>query len=301
MVADAGGLMFGLPGRLGEEGLGGRIEVAGEHEVLPDEDAECVAGLVEAGGLVASAAPAHVHVRVGGRLQQVARGGWRDAAGQRVGGDPVRAAGEDVAAVDGELEAAAHRVRLGDEADVAQREREDAGPVADGDAQAVDHGLTDAQRLPERGVVQRQMAEESAGARIGAADRDRAADLDAPVHRLLRKTAQADLDLQIDAAGRVCLRDRRPGDLTLGADEPDGAVDADRGERNGPVPAEVALRLAQHVAVRDRAVGDAPRHEIGLCGLQRVGGAGVRAQHDVDAVPPLRHCSRDVDHVLAEG
>ena len=50
-----------------------------------------------------------------------------DAAGQRVGGDPVGAAGEDVAAVDAEAEAAAGGVGLGDEADVAERDAEAAG------------------------------------------------------------------------------------------------------------------------------------------------------------------------------
>ena len=72
VVADAGGLVGDLALDLGEELLGGGVEVAGEHEVLPDEEAEGVAGLVEGGRLVAAAAPDadHVHVGVRRGLQQ---------------------------------------------------------------------------------------------------------------------------------------------------------------------------------------------------------------------------------------
>ena len=52
---------------------------AGEHEVLPHQQAELVGELVEAIVLVDAAAPDahHVHVRVGGRLQQVRDSGRR--------------------------------------------------------------------------------------------------------------------------------------------------------------------------------------------------------------------------------
>ena len=128
VVADAGRLVGDLALDLGQEFRCRRVEMAGEHEVLPDQQAELVAGLVEAGRLVAAAAPDadHVHVGVGGRLQQVAGRLRGDAAGQGVGGDPVGAAGEDGAAVDAQAEAAAGGVGLGDERDVAERDAEGA-------------------------------------------------------------------------------------------------------------------------------------------------------------------------------
>ena len=55
-------------------------------------------------------------------------------------------------------------------------------------------------------------------------------------------------------------------------------------ERDVPVPAEVALRLAQHVAVGDRAVAGVVGDGEGLRRLQLVGAAGVGEQDDLDAV-----------------
>jgi hypothetical protein len=47
--------------------IGQRVDAAGKHEVLPDEDAVSVAGVVEGLGLVVAAAPDPDHVVVGGR------------------------------------------------------------------------------------------------------------------------------------------------------------------------------------------------------------------------------------------
>ena len=59
--------------RAGQERGIGRIERAGEHEVLPHEQAEFIAQVVEVLALVDAAAPypQHVHVRRG-RAAQVA-------------------------------------------------------------------------------------------------------------------------------------------------------------------------------------------------------------------------------------
>lgn len=86
-------------------GVGG----AGEGEVLPDHEAELVAGVVEGVVLVDAAAPDAYEVDVGvgglGEAGAVALGG--DAGGQDVVGDPVDAAREDADAVDDEGEAGA--------------------------------------------------------------------------------------------------------------------------------------------------------------------------------------------------
>ena len=47
--------------------VGQRVDAAGEHEVLPDQDSEAVAQVVERLGLVVAAAPDPDHVVVGGR------------------------------------------------------------------------------------------------------------------------------------------------------------------------------------------------------------------------------------------
>lgn len=50
-----------------------RVEIAGEHEILPDEQTEPVAQIVEPVGLIEAAPPDadHVHVRVDRRAKQV--------------------------------------------------------------------------------------------------------------------------------------------------------------------------------------------------------------------------------------
>jgi hypothetical protein len=67
VVAQAPHVVDGLAAHVLEEGVVARIHAAGEHEVLPDEDAELVREVVEAIVLVDAAAPdaQHVHVRVG--------------------------------------------------------------------------------------------------------------------------------------------------------------------------------------------------------------------------------------------
>ena len=95
------------------------IERAGEHEILPDQQAELVAQVVEVLGLVDPAAPDAHHVHVGrDRGLQVARiiapGEAGDKGARR---DPVGALCENRPAVDDELERLAPFVRLAVERD----------------------------------------------------------------------------------------------------------------------------------------------------------------------------------------
>ena len=81
-----------------------RIHRAREHLVVPDEEPELVAEVVEAVLLVLSAAPEpdHVHVRRGRAFQEIAIALRRLAVLVGVAGNPVRALREDALAVDGE-------------------------------------------------------------------------------------------------------------------------------------------------------------------------------------------------------
>ena len=58
VVVEAGDLFAHLCVDVGQECFGRRVEVASEHEVVPDQQAKFVADVVEPIGLVSSAAPA---------------------------------------------------------------------------------------------------------------------------------------------------------------------------------------------------------------------------------------------------
>lgn len=115
-------LVIDLDRYIVEEILGRGVEVAGEHEILPDHEAQPVAKIVEMILLVEAAAPDADHVHIGGfgRLQQILGLLRRRQRKQRVGRDPVGAAAEDLAAVDLEGEAAAGCIRRGDQLDGAK-------------------------------------------------------------------------------------------------------------------------------------------------------------------------------------
>ena len=95
MVAQAPHLVLGLGLDVQLEGVGARLPVVAEHEVLPDHDAQLVADRVELVGLVVAAAPVadHVHVGVARRLQDAAVVGRGHAIGEAVEGNHVRAFG----------------------------------------------------------------------------------------------------------------------------------------------------------------------------------------------------------------
>jgi hypothetical protein len=91
-------LVAGLRLDLGDEGgwlLG--VGGAGEHEVLPDEEAHGVTEVVEGIMLVDAATPdaQHVHVGLRSRTEQRLVAFVFHSTDEGVGGDPVRAAGED--------------------------------------------------------------------------------------------------------------------------------------------------------------------------------------------------------------
>ena len=114
MIAQAPELVLGFLRNALLEGVGARLPIVAEHEILPDHDAQLVADVVELLGFVIAAAPVpdHVHVGVFSRLQHLAvlRGG--DAGGETVERDHVGALAENGDAVDHEFERASPLIGL---------------------------------------------------------------------------------------------------------------------------------------------------------------------------------------------
>ena len=157
--------------RAGQVGVfaGVRVVGAAVGEVLPDEKAHLVAQVVKVFGLVEAAAPdpQHRHAGVPRLRDALAQAGGGDECRERVVGNPVRAFGIDVRAVDAELEALAFAVgvRLADEFD---------GPQADLCLRLV--RLAVLARKRQRQVIQRRLA---VAIRLPAA---RGGDRDCPGH-----------------------------------------------------------------------------------------------------------------------
>ena len=115
VVAQAADLVLRLGADAAEErAVEGGIGRAGEHEVLPDAQAQLVAEVVKILALVNAAAPdaEHVHVGAGGAAEERLVVAQADARGEGVGGNPVGALGEEGHSVDGEPEGFAPAVLL---------------------------------------------------------------------------------------------------------------------------------------------------------------------------------------------
>ncbi len=298
VVLEARDLFFHLGLHLGEKLRRRGIERAGEHEILPDQEAKFVAGVVEAVGLVAPAAPDpdHVHVGVGGRVQEIAGLLRGDPARQGVGHDPVCALGEDIAAVDADLEAGARVVRLGDQVHRPQADAAMGRSVAAGQTQVMQDLRPLPVRPPQFGVLdvehQRRAAALYLCGRLGPGQRG--GDIDA----LRIRHGRDDHDPR--AARRMALVDEHVGNARRARRlQPDIAVEPERGKRDVPVPAEIGLDLAQHVAVRDRVVLGVG-HREGLFGLAFGGLAHRGAEGDLDRVFAFDRDLGEIHPVAAE-
>ena len=267
VVIEPGDLPAHLGRHVGQEILGGGVKVAGEHEILPDHQAQLVAQVIKPVRLIAPAAPDadHVHVRVHRRAQQVAGGFGRDGRPQSIRRNPVRALHEHIAPVDAKGKAGAGGVGVGD-----QRHRAQANAAADRhSAQSGGEAVQALRPLPRRPPEVRAFQMQHG---LGPARRHRRRGTD-PGEGELHGLALGPLDMRRDAdqharAGMVLIDDQGRNARPLGL-QPDRAVKPERRQRDVPVPAEIALRLAQHVAVRDRAVGGVVGHRIGLRRLPR--------------------------------
>lgn len=280
-------------------GVGG----AGEEEVLPDQQAEFVAGVVELVALVESAAPDpdQVHARRDRLAEPAAVAGGVDPGGQHVVRDPVDAAGEDRRAVDDQREGAAPRVACGVQDDGAKADPappgvERCGAVEQGDLAVVERLFAVAAGPPQGGAGYLGGDGEPvrAGRRRGLDEG--LAHLEPYGQRAAgagRGTFQLHPDL--DPAGAVGDRDqRRHGGEPGGGPvlDPDLLPDARGDQGRAPVPAEGAGHLAdvlEGLGVRVRPVAEqrADPFGLGVGGGEGDGqrGAGGRVPPgDVEAV-----------------
>ena len=287
-----------------------RVGRAREHEVLPHEQPDAVAEVVEEVVLVDPAAPdaQHVHVRVarGGDQLLVAVGLHR--AHERVRGDPVRAAREDPDAVEHEAEEA--RARLLGVGPLVELERAHADPalarvdlVAVGeqrDAEVVQRRLAEVVRPPQRRVGEREVGGRRgrrAGSRSRAPARRRrataapspAASSPSPANRSASTSTSTSASRPMRERREVHARQRR---LALAA-QLDRAPEPDRRQPRAPVPAEAVLRLAHPHALGRRARP--------LVGIARARVLQRRVEADREQVLRTReHAPGHVERGLAE-
>ena len=151
VVAQAAHLVGALLADVREEVRMRRVRHAGEHHVVPEEDAETVALVVEEVALEVAAAPHadHVHVRRDGAAEQVAGALRGLVAGSRVARNPVRALREDGDAVHADREARAGLVRRAVDLDPAQSDPAIDPHRAGGNGERVERLLAVAVRPPE--------------------------------------------------------------------------------------------------------------------------------------------------------
>ena len=279
---------------------------AGEHHVLPDQQAHLVAELVEGVELVEAAAPHADHVHVGGDrfAEQAGDALARDARGQGIGGDPVGALAEDGDAVDLEGHRGAGRVRLIDEPQPAQADAPLRAVAGNGD-DGIGKGLVTIPRRPPQGRLRNGQAEiDGAAIRV----RHHGFALDFPVaegedhrHRAVLQRRQLDLRGHRDRTVVVMvLADHRVLDACVVKQaQLRFGIEAEHHQTRPPVPAAMALRLAQHVEIGD-AVVLGVRDREGLLRRPRRRFPGRRAETDGDLVFSRTHHAGEVDAMADE-
>ena len=97
-----------------------------------------------------------VHIGLHRRLQQIARGGHSDPPRKRIRRNPVRPLGENIAAIDAELEAQTRRVLFGDQRGIPQADAPRQDLIAKPDHQIMQHLRALPRRPPQRRVFDDQ-------------------------------------------------------------------------------------------------------------------------------------------------
>ena len=275
VVAEPPHLVAEFPLHEVEEGGVGGIEGAGEHRVLPDEETEFVAKVVELIGLVAAASPDPEHVHVGGlgRVEEVGHALALPARGQGVGGNPVGALGEDLASVDAEDERTADGVVDGQHFEAAKADSlaEFVGPACLR-ARGPDHELVEgllpiAGGPPALDPVEFEGEAGSAFARRTVDENLSLVTIDfrgdgGPARGL---GAKVDMDIEAPSTAPEILGFGRHifDARALERHECYAIVDAARHEAGAPIPAGHALGLADEVAVGGGAGVGGPGNRIG--------------------------------------
>ena len=305
MRGEAFHLIIDLVFDIVEEILAAGIEIAGEHEILPDQQAKTVAEIVEPVFLIEPAAPDADHVHIG-----LDRGAEKVfglfPAGQRIkriGGDPVGAAAEDFPAVDAEGEAAAGLVLVRQKLDGSEADLPGHGLIGQFHRQLVERLFATAGWPPEFRIFYEEDVTHHRFAGAHAAIEPEPFVIQRQIDRQARRTfgKQRDGDMQFHAAFDMVLRGDDMFDAgCIEALQQDFAVKAERGNRDIPVPAEMALRLAQHVAIGNRRIAGVIGNIKRLPRLPFRAGGDVGMEMDADGVFTRPHSPRNIRAVTAE-
>ena len=250
MVAQAADVVLKLGADARLEVFAQVVHGAGEHEVLPHQQAQLVADVIEeVVGIVPAAPDAHgVHVGQTRVLQQPPRALGGAAAQQVVLGDVIRAHREDLHAVDDVAEVLAGGVLF---AGNGERPKADAALPAvqlhavpgQPDLHGVHRLVAEARGPPELGILDFDCAFRAVGEVAGAVG-----GLHVHVHlqRAAAPAGDAGVDVQGDPAVFMTLAHQHVADAgAVPADEHDVPPDAAVGQPRTPVPAEHAVGLAQ--------------------------------------------------------
>ena len=256
MVGEPLHLMTDLRLNVLEELRGGWVHRAAEHTVLPDEQPLLITEVVEDLLLIHAAAPdaQHVHVRIDGGLEELLVAIIGEPGGEGIEGDPVGSLGEDVDSVYREgHRATALRILDGLHFEGPEADASGCRLLPDGHRERIEDRLAVTGRPPALDTGDRQAEGEEI---LPALDAD-----------LPLLDGGGDLEAHVEALFRYCVvaygRRHRPSilldNVRLDADafdeafvdkvERDGLVDPHGEDAGTPVPPEVALGLADEVAV----------------------------------------------------
>ena len=266
----------------GKKGIISRIERAGKHRILPDKNAKCVTEIVEIIAFIPAATPdaQHVHIGINSRLQQPAQGRRAGLAGKCILGNPVGAHRENRPVIDTEQETAPDRIRLRDQFQLAQTNAfRDLAPIK------VDHEVVQClwpliDRPPQIriGYIKRKTNRLCGAVAGGGYTTDASA--------CRRDIAGLDLlsDGQADLSVMMRLMDEGVPGYQCGIRiQIQIAIDSHRHQGGIPVPAEITLRLAQHITA-DAGIMFGEGHEVGLACLALRCGADRRMKGNLDLV-----------------
>ena len=307
-VRQAGHLVFGLGLHGGEIGFVAGVLGAGEHKVLPDQQAFLVAEVIKIGALINPATPDadHVHVGGGGAGEKIVEEVAARFVNETVGGNPVRALGKNRASIDDELEALTEFIGMAVKDDGAQTDAFAPGvehlavvdefkidgverlvAVAMGPPQfrISDFGFSILKAWPWHRIRCSDLRHDLAVEGNGAAD----------FPRTFFRKARGDGEFYAILAMR--LRDVDGLDAVGGPRfQPDGFVNPARGKAGTPIPAEGTLLFPQQGPAADRVVplGEVRRFFVRPDVLHRTG------EGNLQSVFPRPHGLRDIETVGEE-
>ncbi len=307
MVGEPLHLMTDLRLNVLEELRGGWVHRAAEHTVLPDEQPLLITEVVEDLLLIHAAAPdaQHVHVRIDGGLEELLVAIIGEPGGEGIEGDPVGSLGEDVDSVYREgHRATALRILDGLHFEGPEADASGCRLLPDGHRERIEDRLAVTGRPPALDTGDRQAEGEEI---LPALDADLplldgGGDLQPHAEALVSYCVVAYRCCHRPSIvfGGACLDVDAFDEAFVDKVECDGLVDPHGKDARAPIPPEVALGLADEVAVfrvdRIDRVWDGVGQLLSLCLCIRFGAGEVEG----DGVLPDSEMVSEVEAPTAE-